>query len=439
MTENGIVKIDRKQLYNELWEISASGIAKKYNIRYTDVLSSCKQFDVPIPPSGYWMKIKYGKAAKQEPLPDSIIDEVVIGGGTKRAISKIEKKKVEPIQDTCINVKKIIKESKSQTDEMILEKKEDVNSKLSILTFLERDEQLRVIEAASNLKLLPENSHLHKMIISYKKTVKEWNRNDKKEVGSKRIVTYSYDPPFLAGVIAEETLPRVYRFLDTLYHHIEALGGIVNEDLSLKIRDEHVVFEIIENQVVIDHVMSKQEAKELLVYKDAKKRNSWAREPKIRKQDYVFNGLLRIRTREHKFFRDGNGKTIESQLGEILIDLFEKSEEIRIKRLEREEAERERREEQRLREERREKYNDEVDKTNALINLVNDYEMATKIRTFSSNLKYENMNEEKSEFIDWVNKKADWFDPTINLEDEILGRRNHEQGEEYKKLSKRYY
>lgn len=49
------------------------------------------------------------------------------------------------------------------------------------------------------------------------------------------------------------------------------------------------------------------------------------------------------------------------------------------------------------------------------------------------------MSEEKLIFIDWVKKKTGWFDPTINHEDEILGKRDHEKGEEYKKLSKRYY
>jgi len=32
--------------------------------------------------------------------------------------------------------------------------------------------------------------------------------------------------------------------------------------------------------------------------------------------------------------------------------------------------------------------------------------------------------------IDWAQKKADWYDPTIFRTDEFLGKRDHEQGKE---------
>ncbi|WP_205961775.1 hypothetical protein [Psychrobacillus vulpis] len=97
--------------------------------------------------------------------------------------------------------------------------------------------------------------------------------------------------------------------------------------------------------LTIKHEISKQEAQTLIVYEDAKRRRSWASEPKIRKYDYVFNGRLRVSIRKGKYFRDTDNLKIESRLGEILIELYEESEVVRIEREAREEAARKREEE----------------------------------------------------------------------------------------------
>ena len=82
----------------------------------------------------------------------------------------------------------------------------------------------------------------------------------------------------MAGVISSETLPRVYRILDALYHQVEILGGI-NDDLSLQIRNEHVSLEIAEAQDEIKHEFTRQEAQELIIYEDAMRHNKWAASP----------------------------------------------------------------------------------------------------------------------------------------------------------------
>ena len=46
-------------------------------------------------------------------------------------------------------------------------------------------------------------------------------------------------------------------------------------------------------------------------------------------------------------------------------------------------------------------------------------------------------DENTSEFQAWANSKADWYDPTVEKTDEILGKRDHEQSEDEKMLKKR--
>ncbi|WP_021171163.1 hypothetical protein SOV_34090 [Sporomusa ovata DSM 2662] len=79
----------------------------------------------------------------------------------------------------------------------------------------------------------------------------------------------------------------MYRILDALFRQVERLGGSVNDDLSLRVRNEHVSIEIAEGQDKVEHVITKQEAQALIKYRDEKRRSSWASEPQIRKYDYV--------------------------------------------------------------------------------------------------------------------------------------------------------
>jgi len=78
ITEDQSIKLTRTQLYNEIWEISVTGVAKKFNVHYTELLKLCKEKDIPIPPSGYWTKLSFGKPVTQTPLPESPINEVTL-------------------------------------------------------------------------------------------------------------------------------------------------------------------------------------------------------------------------------------------------------------------------------------------------------------------------------------------------------------------------
>lgn len=71
-----VAEITRKQLYDEIWKISVAGVAKKYGIPYNQCLKQIKNTDIPIPPTGYWTKLSFGKQVEKIPLGGSF-DEVV--------------------------------------------------------------------------------------------------------------------------------------------------------------------------------------------------------------------------------------------------------------------------------------------------------------------------------------------------------------------------
>ena len=531
MKEDQAVKMSREQLYNELWEISAVGVSKKYGVTYAVLLRICRENDIPIPPSGYWTQLRYGKSVSKTPLAESTITEVILSDiptpkrrkstqpattKVKASKQKIEKEKqpsdttsqtqkdrfmhrtvegkyntynrdklyeevwTKPVVEVALHygvsdvaIHKICKSlnipvpprgywAKHRSGEILSKPplpprkgptditgirsfeavKIDDNVPDQLLAFLPEDERQRVLLAAQQISMPDENAPIHNKIKAYKLIVKEWNKNDPKPEGAERSFrSYGNRPPFLAGVISNETLPRVYRILDALFRQVENLGGSVNDDLSLKINNETVRLEIAEGQDEIKHELTREEAQKLIVYEDEKRRNSlWASQPQIRKYDYVFNGRLRISIRQSKYFRDTEKAKIESRLGDMLIDLYEESEVIRIAREEREEAERKRREEARLREERQIRYNQEIKRTIELENKALDYERAFRIRAYVKAVEeassQDGMDDEKTAWIDWAKKKADWFDPTIARDDEYLGKRKHEQSQEQKEFKK---
>ena len=127
---------------------------------------------------------------------------------------------------------------------------------------------------------------------------------------------------------------------------------------------------------------------------------------------------------------------LENRLGDILISLYEKSEENRIDRERREEEQRIREEEARKQEELRKRKETEIEHTKSLVNKAEDYRIALEIRAYIDGMVKNVNSEATSEWIEWARQKADWFDPTIAREDEYLGKRNHEKDKEDKELDK---
>lgn len=529
MSEKQSLKLNRKQLYDEIWEETASGVAKKYNVPYPDLLKHCKEAYIPIPSSGYWTKLRFGKPVSQTELPDSELDEVELPVKTEH-VYKIKQEvpsmsdKTDPdtqeeltddnasdidqaehqtidgknvydrdqlyrevweqpvvkvaekysVSDVAIHkvcksldipvpprgywaklragqkVKKTpLPPSDGRRGKIGARPKKEAENTIIVkgsLDFLSESERQALLQAAQQIQVPDENGTLHKKIRAYKSVVREWNKNDTKHPDAQRdFNSYSYknQPPFLAGIISTESLERVYRFLDTLYRQIEKLGGSVNDDLSLQIRNERVDFKMIESQNRVKHVITRQEAKEMMLYEDAKRHHRYASEPKIGKFDFVFNGKIRVVSQQHRIFRDTSNAKIETKLGDILIALFEKSEVVRIDREAREEAARKRAEEERRREERRERRNNEIERTMALTNEAKDYAVACQIRNYVSAVEAgtQELDEKTQEWVDWARGKADWYDPTIARDDELLGQREHGKNDEQKSLedAKRYW
>jgi hypothetical protein len=60
---------NRDALYKLVWSTSLLSLSKQYNISYSELRTACNKMDIPLPKSGYWQQLKFGKEPLQPPLP----------------------------------------------------------------------------------------------------------------------------------------------------------------------------------------------------------------------------------------------------------------------------------------------------------------------------------------------------------------------------------
>lgn len=397
--DNLTMKFERKKLYDEIWDMSLTGVSKKYGLNYTKLVQVCKENNIPYPSSAYWTKKNMGLDYSTE-----IVE-----------LPEAEEKEIEvPLKNTGL----LIDEKVSDKDKFIKE--------FNFLNFLEEDEKKKVAEVIYELSV-DKYKRNHKVIVEYKNKKKEERREERKaNYFNPYYNIHNYVEKGYFANVSKIQKDRCMKILSAIYFAIEELGGKVNNDFSLHVRDECVTIEIEELQDKVMHELTKDEAKKLLEYEESQKRHTYGYKPNIRKYDYVYNGKLKITCSNRKYIRETDKIKLEDKLGDVIIKLYEQSEETKNKRLEREEIARRQREEEERKEKIRNAKKEEVQKIKELINCAEDYKIACEIRSYIGAIsKKENLTDEIKEWINWANKKANWFDPTIDEEDELLGKREH--------------
>ena len=408
------MKFEREKLYDEIWDISLTGVSKKYGLNYAKLVQVCKENNIPYPSSAYWTKKNMGLDYTKEiiELPEA----------------EAEEKEIEVLLK---NTELLIDKKVSDKDKFIKE--------FNFLNFLEEDEKKNVAEVIYDLSVDKYRKN-HKVIIEYKDKTKEERRKEREAnyFNPYYNINNYVEKGYFAN-ISQTQKDRCMKILSAIYFAIEELGGQVNNNFLLYVRDENITIEIEELQDTVIHELTKEEAKKILEYEESQKRHTYGYKPNIRKYDYVYNGKLKITCGDRKYIRETDKIKLEDKLGDIIIKLYEQSEEIKNERLEREKIARKRREEEESKEKIRNAKNSEVQKIKELINCAEDYKIACEVRNYIDAVsKKEILTDEIKEWIKWANKKANWFDPTIDEEDELLGKREHTKSMEDKnnKLNK---
>lgn len=438
--ENNI-KFSRKELYEEIWDISLRKTAINHNIKPPELKQFCIDNDIPTPSSGYFTRRNWGFDVTNEktPLPESDNDEIVFVPKAKKSKSVVTID--EKTRDEILETKEVIPDS--QEENIRIENEKATEDKYTDkLLFLNKDYRQKVIEEVSNIQIRA-NKRLHYRITEYRNDIKQYKKDLRESQRSSILYPYGRNPniekPLYYDDISTDSLPRMEKILDALFFSVEKLDCRVNYDFTISKDKDTISLSFSESKSKIPHELTKEEAAQLVKYEEEKRNGHYASRPKINKYDYYFNDKLSIKI-GFNTFRDSVNEKLEDMLDKMMIAIFESIEYERETREAREEAERLRQEEERRKEEIRKRKNLEIERTQQLVNESEDYIIASQIRQYvQAVIELGNLTEETVEWINWASKKADWFDPSIKHEDEYLGVRDHKESSERKTLKPRDY
>ena len=80
------VTFQRDNLYKEIWQLSLSKVAKKYNVPYQKLRKACKEDNIPLPSQSYWGNLHIGNPVQKEPLPESSRTTVTVKFSVKTSL-----------------------------------------------------------------------------------------------------------------------------------------------------------------------------------------------------------------------------------------------------------------------------------------------------------------------------------------------------------------
>jgi hypothetical protein len=349
----------RKQFYDLVWSTPLSKIAKDYDFSYEGLKKLCVTFEIPIPETGHWMKLKHNKLVKVEKLKDNYF------GKEKIVLS---------IRDKYTN----LGDNPTPLAILINQIESDVKAPLT------------VPEKLSNPDILIQNTKL----IHDKRKKEHYYRDDKTDS--------------LSISVEDSHFNRAVRIMDTLIKLLRHRGHTFRRDRNNY--GPHIVINDVEFHFYLREVQKRIPSKKL-----------------YESSSYLPTGILVLKIGESykaKEWKDGK-IPIEKQLAKIVAKMeldaqkeLEWREECRLDKIQREE-------EKKLRIEFEARKEKELAKTMKLFSDAEKFQKAIIYRNFikareQKAISENNLTEELINWLKWANDKADWYDPLVASEDELL-------------------
>jgi hypothetical protein len=353
---------NRQQLYELVWSTPLLRLSKTLCISDNGLRKMCKTMNIPLPPNGYWQKIKYRKPVKKPKLPKE-------NSGRPEVVLK-------PRTPNC----------------------SDTSSKMSaqsaLVNEIKDDKKLR-LEVPERLSSRPDPLITSTRV--YRDAIKrhDWRRGGQ----------YPDEKDVLNISVSDDGLPRAYRLMDTIIKLLKSRNHEVRVSYDRTvavIEGEEIEFRLQEKQQVV------------------KQGEGYGSREMSHTGDFVF-----IFGDWHRKVVNEGKKKLESKIAVILAKLelegkHKKEERIRweIRRREQEEKDRIAREIRERKEAELKKFTDifkeaiQLHHTTILRNYIDVIENNLENRITTSDV--------GEEWIRWANQKIDWYDPIINQDDLLL-------------------
>ncbi|QJX64682.1 hypothetical protein HLK66_03190 [Niallia circulans] len=374
---------EREKLYDEVWNKPLAEIAGKYKVSEATMRKHLKRLMIPLPPRGYWQRIRNGESEERIDLPP-------VYGTLKKYIRNYvikHRTDIDSLSDAELTSKEELHLLRDETKKLIIEK----------CTNIEIGHQLR---------------NPHQLISKHKEETQNRVKKGRKIKGTQKNIDQTSkiieNDAILPIHVSRPNLNRAYRILDTIIKTLDDMEGKVR--VETKENRDIAYFFIIYTafQFELD-----EKGSNLIL--------------KITANDWMsFTNKSKVNTE----FKDMTELPLEKQVGKIIYQMFviannffaDYKMEERSDQREQDERERQRRLEQMRK--------GELEEIKQLSQAVDDWDKARKIREFADDmeLNVQEINDiaKKEKLLNWVKwarSKADWIDPLLEKEDDLLGKK----------------
>lgn len=356
------VKLTREELYNMVWSESMLSLSKKYSISDVGLRKKCKKMEIPLPDMGYWACVQFGKKTPgRKPLKKYSGDQYVYLNLREEGdkVKNHDLKSITSLQDEILNdpmVNLKVPERLTNPDPIIASVKDDL----------------------------------------YKKNV--WR-------DEKGIVSSSHG--HLSIQVSPNNVSRALRILDTLIKGIKSRG----HNLISKSGAVYIVASGEEIQ------LSCREKQEKEVVK-GKYRDTTILKP---------TGKILVKIEHSYKLKEWVDETIplEDQLHKIIASIELRALKQCEERIEREKQRAIEEERRRIAKELQDRKENELKDFKDIFKLSKRHEQSEVIRRFADELEKwaiskNELTDKQKEKIEWIRKKADWYDPFVEAHDNLL-------------------
>lgn len=352
----------RQEFYEMVWKEPFSSIILKYKTGYDGIRSICREHNVPFPQTGYWMKLRYGKASERQDLPaeyhgnNRITLDLRVEGNDFDSPKRSERiRRVEAI-------------------------KQDSSLQLEVAKRLTNPDPL-VIAAQQNFE---------------ERSKERWYLDRGME---------HTDRGFLNIRVSPALMKRALRFMDALIKLLRSRGHSIkfrNDDTYAVISDEDFKIKLMET------------------HRRIKKDDKWG------SSEYITTGKLAFKFIDYhgQEWTDGK-KPIEERLAEILAKFELEAQREKEQRAKYAEERRIREEKERIAREEQARRHRELNNFKSLYTKAKQWHRARFMRDYLKSIKEnaiatDTLTDDLMNWLQWANEKVDWYDPLVNKKDQFL-------------------
>ena len=352
----------RKELYDLVWSQPMLSLSKKYNISDTGLKKICIRLNIPLPKAGHWQKLQFGKKINQPKLSynDTVEQQITLS---------LRSEETKDIFGEPSPIKILQKEIENH-----------LQTKLTVPESLTKPDML-IIEAKKILRSQKPDNWLYKGTVSC--------AGDALDIR-----------------VAPKNITRALLFWDTLIKALRIRG----HEIQFRNRETYVIVEGHDFKILFRERMKRE------VYKDG----NWERTV------YQPTGILYFQLYSYPRKEWVDGKLpLEQQLSKIIAKLELAGRYWTLLRMQQKKEEDERKEKERIIKEFEQRQEKDLADFKEMFQKASRWHKANNLRNYineveTKSLANNNNSEELKTWLEWARNKADWYDPFIAREDELL-------------------